>query len=200
MIFPAGTHPDLQQPGSVHHGWNIGRQLLLHTAGSLLTNRLGQDEHARRRAIAELRRPHSHPDEVTGPLTLALHICAVQQPPPNVDPILLTRLISEALFASSGAGLLEVGVPAVNPWLEGPVIGTAHEIALRSGDGVATAVATVRLTTVEAAQPVYCMAYWRTVHNFGPGCRDRPGTSTAVQRGQEVAGQSVLIRDGLTSW
>ncbi|MER6847751.1 tryptophan synthase subunit alpha [Streptomyces flaveolus] len=109
---------------------------------------------------------------------------------------------AEALitFASSGAGLLEVGVPAVNPWLEGPVIGTAHEIAVRSGDGVATAVATVRLTTAEAAQPVYCMAYWRTVHNFGPGCRDRPGTSTAVQRGQEVAGQSVLIRDGLTSW
>ncbi|WP_225636749.1 tryptophan synthase subunit alpha [Streptomyces solaniscabiei] len=76
---------------------------------------------------------------------------------------------AEALitFASSGAGLLEVGVPAVDPWLDGPVIGTAHEIALRSGDGVATAIATVRLITAETAQPVYCMAYWRTVHSFG---------------------------------
>ncbi|MFF8880785.1 tryptophan synthase subunit alpha [Streptomyces flaveolus] len=76
---------------------------------------------------------------------------------------------AEALitFASSGAVLLEVGVPAVDPWLDGPVIGTAHEIALRSGDGVAIAVATVRLISAETAQPVYCMAYWRTVHSFG---------------------------------
>ncbi|WP_434481607.1 tryptophan synthase subunit alpha [Streptomyces sp. NBC_01281] len=71
-------------------------------------------------------------------------------------------------FAHSGASLLEVGIPSVDPWLDGSVIRTAHEAALHSGDGVATAVETVRRITSEVAQPVYCMAYWSTVHDFGP--------------------------------
>ncbi|MFF8431776.1 tryptophan synthase subunit alpha [Streptomyces sp. NPDC016566] len=77
---------------------------------------------------------------------------------------------AEALlaFARSGAGLLEVGVPAVDPWLDGREITAAHQVALRCGDGVASAVETVRLVTAEGARPVYCMAYWGTIRSFGP--------------------------------
>ncbi|WP_225636748.1 hypothetical protein [Streptomyces solaniscabiei] len=41
---------------------------------------------------------------------LALHICAVQRPPPNVDPTSLTSLISEAL-----ADLVDWGSRAPRP-------------------------------------------------------------------------------------
>lgn len=38
-------------------------------------------------------------------------------------------------FAQSGATVLEVGAPAVDPWLDGPTIAAAHHRALRGGDG-----------------------------------------------------------------
>ncbi|RNF86770.1 hypothetical protein [Streptomyces botrytidirepellens] len=99
MIFPPSSHPDLQQPGPVHHCWNTGRQLLLHAAGSPLAKPMtGQDQPLRQQAIMHLRNLLSpHLDEVAGPLTLALHVSAVQQPPPDADTTSLIPLISEAL-------------------------------------------------------------------------------------------------------
>lgn len=97
-IFPASSHPDLQQPGAVHHGWNTGRQLLLHSVGSPLAKPMtGQDQSIRQQAIAHLRRLCPHLDELAGPLTLALHVSAVQQPPSDTDTTTLAPLIGEAL-------------------------------------------------------------------------------------------------------
>lgn len=97
-IFPASTHPDLKQLGAVHHGWNTGRQLLLHAAGSSLANPMTDQDHPlRQQAITNLRRLSPYLNEVAGPLTLALHVCAVQQPPPEADTTALAPLISEAV-------------------------------------------------------------------------------------------------------
>ncbi|MFI6277975.1 hypothetical protein [Streptomyces sp. NPDC050988] len=97
-IFPATSHPDLQQPGAVHHGWNTGRQLLLHAVDSSWAKQMtGQDQCLRQQAIAQLRMLSPRLDEVAGPLTLALHVSAVQQPPPDADSTALAPLIGEAL-------------------------------------------------------------------------------------------------------
>ncbi|MFI0813593.1 hypothetical protein [Streptomyces echinatus] len=97
-IFPASSHPDLQHPGAVHHGWNTGRQLLLHAAGSPLAKPMtGRLHPLRHRAITHLHTLTEHLDEVAGPLTLSLHISAVQQPAADMDTTSLIPLISEAL-------------------------------------------------------------------------------------------------------
>ncbi|MFI9772219.1 hypothetical protein ACIHJG_35955 [Streptomyces sp. NPDC052415] len=97
-IFPPSSHPDLQQPGSVHHGWNTGRQLLLHAVGSPLAKPMtDQTRLHRQQAIMRLCTLSSHLNELAGPLTLALHVSAVQQPSPDVDTTSLSPLIHEAL-------------------------------------------------------------------------------------------------------
>ncbi|MFE9250688.1 hypothetical protein [Streptomyces sp. NPDC007088] len=105
-IFPPDSHPDLQQPGSVHHGWNTGRQLLLHAVGSPLANPMNaQDQPRRQQAIAQLRALSPNLHEVAGPLTLALHVSALQQPSPDTDPLSLAPLIAEALADLGGWGI-----------------------------------------------------------------------------------------------
>ncbi|MGW6145703.1 hypothetical protein [Streptomyces sp. NPDC055140] len=97
-IFPPDSHPDLPHPGAVHHGWNTGRQLLLHAARSPLAKRMtGQDQPLRQQAITQLRALHPNLHELAGSLTLALHISAVQQPAPDADTKSLIPLIREAL-------------------------------------------------------------------------------------------------------
>lgn len=97
-IFPASSHPDLQQPGAVYHGWNTGRQLLLHAAESDLAKpTTGRPHPLRQHTIAHLRTLTEHLDEVAGLLMLALHISAVQQPAADADTTSLIPLISEAL-------------------------------------------------------------------------------------------------------
>ncbi|MGW3390764.1 hypothetical protein [Streptomyces cinereoruber] len=97
-IFPASSHPDLQHPGVVHHGWNTGRQLLLHAAGSPLANPMTSQPHPlRQQAITDLRALTEHLDGVAGPLTLALYVSAVQQPLADADTTALLPLIGEAL-------------------------------------------------------------------------------------------------------
>ncbi|MEU1076505.1 MULTISPECIES: hypothetical protein [unclassified Streptomyces] len=95
-IFPASSHPD--QPGAVHHGWNTGRQLLLHAVGSPLANPMTSQSHPlRQEAITHLRALTEHLDDAAGPLILALHISAVQQPLADADTTTLIPLIGEAL-------------------------------------------------------------------------------------------------------
>ncbi|MEU7031655.1 hypothetical protein AB0A60_33775 [Streptomyces sp. NPDC046275] len=97
-IFPASSHPDLQHPGAVHHGWNTGRQLLLHAVGSPLATPMTCRPHQlRQQAIMQLRALTEHLDDVAGPLTLALHVCAVQQPLADADTTTLIPWVGEAL-------------------------------------------------------------------------------------------------------
>ncbi|MER5615990.1 hypothetical protein [Streptomyces sp. NPDC002215] len=97
-IFTLDSHPDLQQPGAVHHGWNTGRQLLLHAVDSPLAKPMtGQDQPLRQQAITQLRTLSPYLHDVAGPLTLALHVSAVQQPSPDMDTLSLAPLIGEAL-------------------------------------------------------------------------------------------------------
>ncbi|WP_405467403.1 tryptophan synthase subunit alpha [Streptomyces canus] len=71
-------------------------------------------------------------------------------------------------FARSGATVLEVGAPAVDPWLDGPVIAAAHRRALRGGEGVNTTLETVRQVSSLSDKPVITMMYWATVLAHGP--------------------------------
>jgi hypothetical protein len=97
-IFPPSTHPDLHQAGAVHHGWNTGRQLLLHAADSPLAKPIaGEDQPRREHAIAQLCALSPSLDDEVGPLMLALHVSAVQQPSPDMDTQSLAPLIGEAL-------------------------------------------------------------------------------------------------------
>ncbi|MCX4681627.1 hypothetical protein OG413_41230 [Streptomyces sp. NBC_01433] len=98
VIFPPDSHPDLQQPGAVHHGWNTGRQLLLHAVDSPLAKPMrGRIPPLRQQAITQLRLLSCYLHDVAGPLTLALYISAVQQPSPDMDTPSLALLIGEAL-------------------------------------------------------------------------------------------------------
>lgn len=97
-LFPPHSHPDLQYPGTVHHGWNTGRQLLLHAAGSPLAKPMPPQDHPQRhQAIEQLRPLDSLRHGLTGPLTIALYITAVHQPPVDLNVTSLTPLIAEAL-------------------------------------------------------------------------------------------------------
>ncbi|MFE6939679.1 tryptophan synthase subunit alpha [Streptomyces chartreusis] len=71
-------------------------------------------------------------------------------------------------FAESGAGMLEVGVPVADPWLDGPAIAAAHSCALRAGDGVRVTLETVRRVSARCDTPVVVMSYWSTIQALDP--------------------------------
>lgn len=71
-------------------------------------------------------------------------------------------------YADSGATVLEVGTPAVNPWLDGPAIAAAHCSAIRTGHGVGTTLATVEQVSALTGKAVVVMSYWATVEAHGP--------------------------------
>jgi tryptophan synthase alpha chain len=83
-------------------------------------------------------------------------------------PDLSSGVETFAAFAPSGATVLEVGAPAVDPWLDGPAIAAAHRRALRGGDGVSTTLETVRQVSTLSDRPVITMMYWATVLAYGP--------------------------------
>lgn len=99
----------------MHHGWNTGRQLLLHAVRSPLAKRMtGQNQTLRQQAITQLFAHHPDLDESAGPLTLALHISAVQQPALDADTTSLIPLIREAL-ADLGDWGISAPLPAIRP-------------------------------------------------------------------------------------
>ncbi|WP_228982208.1 tryptophan synthase subunit alpha [Streptomyces sp. DH12] len=71
-------------------------------------------------------------------------------------------------YAHNGATVLEVGVPTVNPWLDGPVIAAAHRDAMRAGHGVGATLRTVERVSALTGEPVVVMSYWATVKAHGP--------------------------------
>ncbi|MFE0022486.1 tryptophan synthase subunit alpha [Amycolatopsis sp. NPDC059021] len=67
----------------------------------------------------------------------------------------------------SGADVVEVGLPHSDPVLDGPVIQTADDIALRGGVKIADVLRTVREAHAATGKPVLVMTYWNPVDRYG---------------------------------
>lgn len=67
----------------------------------------------------------------------------------------------------SGCDVVEVGLPHSDPVLDGPVIQTAVDVALRGGVRIADVLRTVRETHAATGAPVLVMTYWNPVDRYG---------------------------------
>ncbi|MGW9501751.1 tryptophan synthase subunit alpha [Streptomyces albidoflavus] len=67
----------------------------------------------------------------------------------------------------AGADVVEVGLPHSDPVLDGPVIQTADDIALRGGLKIADVLRTVREAHQATGKPVLVMTYWNPVDRYG---------------------------------
>jgi tryptophan synthase alpha chain len=66
-----------------------------------------------------------------------------------------------------GADVVEVGLPHSDPVLDGPVIQTADDIALRGGVKIADVMRTVRAAHEATGKPVLVMTYWNPIDRYG---------------------------------
>ncbi|QKV95530.1 tryptophan synthase subunit alpha [Streptomyces sp. NA02950] len=67
-----------------------------------------------------------------------------------------------------GCDVVEVGLPHSDPVLDGPVIQTADDIALRGGVKIRDVIRTVGEVHAATGAPVLCMTYWNPVDRYGP--------------------------------
>jgi tryptophan synthase alpha chain len=67
----------------------------------------------------------------------------------------------------AGADIVEVGLPHSDPVLDGPVIQTADDLALRGGIRIAGVLRTVREVHAATGKPVLVMSYWNPVSRYG---------------------------------
>ncbi|MEU3374973.1 tryptophan synthase subunit alpha [Streptomyces sp. NPDC006711] len=72
----------------------------------------------------------------------------------------------KAVF-EGGADIVEVGLPHSDPVLDGPVIQTADDIALKGGVKIADVLRTVREAHAATGRPVLVMTYWNPVDRYG---------------------------------
>ncbi|MFJ2115824.1 MULTISPECIES: tryptophan synthase subunit alpha [unclassified Streptomyces] len=72
----------------------------------------------------------------------------------------------KAVF-DGGADVVEVGLPHSDPVLDGPVIQTADDIALRGGVKIADVMRTVREAYEATGKPVLIMTYWNPIDRYG---------------------------------
>ncbi|MDF6041895.1 tryptophan synthase subunit alpha [Streptomyces sp. JH14] len=68
---------------------------------------------------------------------------------------------------AGGADVVEVGLPHSDPVLDGPVIQTADDIALRGGVKVADVMRTVREAYEATGAPILVMTYWNPIDRYG---------------------------------
>ncbi|MFE0423154.1 tryptophan synthase subunit alpha [Streptomyces sp. NPDC058953] len=66
-----------------------------------------------------------------------------------------------------GADIVEIGLPHSDPVLDGPVIQTADDIALRGGVRIADVLRTVREAHAATGKPILVMTYWNPVDRYG---------------------------------
>ncbi|MFE7131468.1 tryptophan synthase subunit alpha [Streptomyces sp. NPDC057638] len=66
-----------------------------------------------------------------------------------------------------GADIVEVGLPHSDPVLDGPVIQTADDIALRGGVKIADVMRTVREAHAATGKPILVMTYWNPIDRYG---------------------------------
>ena len=74
----------------------------------------------------------------------------------------------------AGADIIELGVPFSDPIADGPVIQQAAERALRSGTSLRKILSMVTRLRVRTQIPLVLMAYYNSIHAFGPErfCRE----------------------------
>ncbi|MFJ9408654.1 tryptophan synthase subunit alpha [Streptomyces sp. NPDC101393] len=75
------------------------------------------------------------------------------------------RAMTEML--DGGCDVVEVGLPHSDPVLDGPVIQTADDIALRGGVKIVDVIRTVGEVHAATGAPVLCMTYWNPVDRYG---------------------------------
>ena len=68
---------------------------------------------------------------------------------------------------AGGADVIEVGLPHSDPVLDGPVIQTADDIALRGGVKIADIMRTVREAHEATGKPILVMTYWNPIDRYG---------------------------------
>jgi tryptophan synthase alpha chain len=68
---------------------------------------------------------------------------------------------------AAGADVVEVGLPHSDPVLDGPVIQSADDIALRGGVRIADVLRTVGEAYRASGAPVLVMTYWNPVERYG---------------------------------
>ncbi|MEV7419809.1 tryptophan synthase subunit alpha [Streptomyces sp. NPDC089919] len=68
---------------------------------------------------------------------------------------------------AGGADVVEIGLPHSDPVLDGPVIQTADDIALRGGVKIADVMRTVREVHAATGAPVLVMTYWNPIDRYG---------------------------------
>jgi tryptophan synthase alpha chain len=68
---------------------------------------------------------------------------------------------------TSGADVVEIGLPHTDPVLDGPVIQTAVDIALRGGVRIGHVIRTVREAHQATGKPVLVMSYWNPIVRYG---------------------------------
>ncbi|MEV5483224.1 MULTISPECIES: tryptophan synthase subunit alpha [Streptomyces] len=73
---------------------------------------------------------------------------------------------AKAVF-DGGADVVEIGLPHSDPVLDGPVIQTADDIALRGGVKIADVLRTVREAHRATGKPVLVMTYWNPIDRYG---------------------------------
>ncbi|MEU1616145.1 tryptophan synthase subunit alpha [Streptomyces sp. NPDC005722] len=66
-----------------------------------------------------------------------------------------------------GADVVEIGLPHSDPVLDGPVIQTADDIALRGGVRIKDVLRTVREAHAVTGKPILVMTYWNPVDRYG---------------------------------
>jgi tryptophan synthase alpha chain len=70
-------------------------------------------------------------------------------------------------MVEGGCDVIEVGLPYSDPVLDGPVIQTADDIALRGGVRIRDVIRTVGEVHTRTGAPVLCMTYWNPVDRYG---------------------------------
>lgn len=82
-------------------------------------------------------------------------------------PTVNEGIVAIQAMLTSGADIVEVGLPHSDPVLDGPVIQAAADIALRGGVRIADVIRTVREAYQATGKPVLVMSYWNPIAKYG---------------------------------
>jgi tryptophan synthase alpha chain len=82
-------------------------------------------------------------------------------------PTVADGVTAAVAMIEGGCDIVEIGLPHSDPVLDGPVIQTADDIALRGGVKIVDVIRTVGEVHAATGAPVLCMTYWNPVDRYG---------------------------------